>query len=72
VPFVDDTKLLADPAMGMARYGSYGAVFVCGLTEFEDMGFALHLLTDEDLFGDIGANVGFYSVLASGVRGANQ
>jgi hypothetical protein len=36
------------------------------------MSFVLHLLTDEDLFGDVRANVGVYCVLASGVRGAKS
>jgi FkbM family methyltransferase len=37
--------------------------FYCGLMEFEDMAFARHLLTSEDVFFDIGANVGSYSIL---------
>ena len=41
-----------------------------GLAEYEDMGFLLHCLRPDDLFVDIGANVGTYSVLASGVVGA--
>nr|WP_294899503.1 FkbM family methyltransferase [uncultured Pedobacter sp.] len=39
----------------------------CGLHEFEDMSFLLHFLRSEDLFFDVGANVGSYSLLASGV-----
>ena len=34
------------------------------------MAFTVHLLRDSDLFVDVGANVGTYSVLASGVSGA--
>jgi FkbM family methyltransferase len=41
-----------------------------GLHEFEDMGFLLHFLTDQAVFFDVGANVGSYSLLAAGVRGA--
>ena len=41
-----------------------------GLHEFEDMGFLLHFLRPEDTFFDIGANVGSYSLLASGYIGA--
>ncbi|MFN0050331.1 MAG: FkbM family methyltransferase [Cytophagales bacterium] len=37
-----------------------------GLHEFEDMAFLLHYLRAEDLFIDAGANVGSYTVLASG------
>lgn len=41
-----------------------------GLHEFEDMGFLLHFLRAEDTFFDIGANVGSYSLLASGYVGS--
>ena len=41
-----------------------------GLCEFDEMGFVLHFLRSEDLFVDVGANVGAYTVLASGVIGA--
>ena len=42
----------------------------CGLHEFEDMAFLLHVLKQGDLFVDIGANAGAYTVLASAVTGA--
>src|SRR5258708_35195041 len=42
----------------------------CGLHEFADMGFLLHVLEPEDTFIDVGANVGSYTILASGVCGA--
>lgn len=42
----------------------------CGLHEFEDMAYLLHALSPEDLFVDIGANVGSYTILACSVRGA--
>jgi FkbM family methyltransferase len=67
VPYVNDTKLLVDTSMSTASF----TIFF-GLGEFEDMSFVLHLLTNEDLFGDVGANIGLYSVLASGVRGAKS
>ena len=38
-----------------------------GLHEFSDMGFLLHFLRAEDLFVDVGANLGSYTVLASAV-----
>ena len=38
-----------------------------GLHEFEDMAFLLHFLRPEDIFFDVGANVGSYTLLASGV-----
>jgi FkbM family methyltransferase len=41
-----------------------------GLHEFSDMGFMLHFLRPEDLFVDIGANVGSYTILACSAIGA--
>jgi FkbM family methyltransferase len=41
-----------------------------GLHEFQDMGFLLHFLRDEDLFIDVGANVGSYTILACSAIGA--
>lgn len=41
-----------------------------GLHEFPDMGFLLHVLRSEDLFVDVGANVGSYTILACSVVGA--
>jgi FkbM family methyltransferase len=41
-----------------------------GLHEFPDMGFLLHYLRAEDLFVDIGANVGSYTILACSAVGA--
>lgn len=65
VPFVDDTKLRVRRGM----YGATGNIYA-GLMEFPDMAFTLHYLRGGDVFADVGANVGVYSVLASGVRGA--
>jgi FkbM family methyltransferase len=42
----------------------------CGLHDFEDMAYVLHVTAPEDLFFDIGANVGSYTVLACAARGA--
>ena len=42
-----------------------------GLNEFEDMSFLLHVLREEDLFVDVGANVGAYSILACAAVGSN-
>lgn len=41
-----------------------------GLHEFEDMGFLLHYLRADDVFVDVGANVGSYTVLAGAAVGA--
>ena len=65
VPFVNDTRLLVKPGMT----GATGNIY-CGLHEFEDMAFVLHFLRPGDLFVDIGANIGSYTLLAS-ATGAN-
>lgn len=56
----------------VARNGMTGATgnIYCGLHEFADMGFLLHLLRQDDLFIDVGANIGSYSILASAVCGS--
>jgi FkbM family methyltransferase len=42
----------------------------CGLHEFAEMAYLLHVMTPEDLFVDVGANAGAYTVLACAVKGA--
>ena len=64
--YTDKTKLIMQRSMTGATGNLY-----CGLHEFTDMGFVLHFLRKEDLFIDIGANVGSYTVLAGGHIGAN-
>lgn len=51
----------------VVRNGMTGATgnIYCGLHEFEDMGFVLHFLRPGDLFVDVGANIGSYSLLAA-------
>jgi FkbM family methyltransferase len=58
----------------VARNGMTGATgnIYCGLHEFMDMAFLLHLLRAGDLFVDVGANIGSYTVLASAVCGARS
>jgi FkbM family methyltransferase len=65
VTFVNGTRLHVRPHMTSAT-----AVLYCGLPEFADMAFALHCLRPDDVFVDIGANVGVYTVLAAGGAGA--
>lgn len=65
VPFVDKTFLRARPGMT----GATGNIYV-GLHEFEDMVFLLHVLREDDLFVDVGANIGSYTILAGGAVGA--
>ena len=59
-PFVNDSKLVIKKGMT----GATGNIYA-GLHEFQDMAFLLHFLKEGDLFVDIGANVGAYTVLAS-------
>jgi FkbM family methyltransferase len=62
-PFVEGTCLVVEKGM----VGATGNIYT-GLHEFCDMGFLLHYLRKEDLFIDIGANIGSYTILAAGVR----
>lgn len=63
--WVEGARLLVKNGMT----GATGNIY-CGLHEFADMGFLLHLLRPGDLFIDAGANIGSYTVLASAVCGA--
>lgn len=54
----------------IAKKGEAGIVgnIYYGLFEFEESIFLIHLLNKQDLFLDIGANVGHYSLLMSGLK----
>lgn len=65
--FTEKSKLIIQKGMTGATGNLY-----CGLHEFNDMGFLLHFLRENDLFVDIGANVGSYTILASAQIGANS
>ena len=62
-------KTFISPAKFYAHRGLTGVTgnIYTGLHEFNDMGFLLHFLRADDIFFDIGANVGSYTLLASGV-----
>jgi FkbM family methyltransferase len=62
VSWIADQKL----AVRRGMTGATGNIYA-GVHEFSDMMFLLHFLKSGDLFLDIGANVGTYTVLASGV-----
>lgn len=66
-PWIGQSKLVAERGMTGATGNIYS-----GLHEFVDMAFCLHLLKSGDLFVDVGANIGSYTVLASKVTGANS
>jgi FkbM family methyltransferase len=65
-PFVNNTQLFMKCGMTGATGNWY-----CGLQEYEDMGFVLHVLQPGDLFVDIGANIGSYTVLSGSCEGVN-
>jgi FkbM family methyltransferase len=56
----------------IVRHGETGVTgnLYCCLHDFADMGYLLHVLTPDDLFVDIGANVGSYTILACAAKGA--
>jgi len=65
INFVDDIQILVKRGMT----GATGNIYT-GLHEFEDMAFVIHFLRPGDLFIDVGANIGSYTLLAGGVVGA--
>jgi len=64
--FVNNSRMIVSAGMTGATGNLY-----CGLHEFEEMSFLLHLLRPGDTFYDVGANVGAYTVLSSAAIGAN-
>jgi len=67
VPWVEDSKLI----IGVGETGATGNIYV-GFAEYQDMLFLLHALRQEEIFVDIGANIGVYTILASKVIRANS
>ena len=67
-------KEFVKPVKFYARKGLTGITgnIYTGLHEFNDMAFLLHFLRAGDGFFDVGANVGSYTLLASGVCGAKS
>ena len=66
IHFVNDTRLVAERGVTVGPGNYY-----VGLLEYEVMAFTLHYLRPEDLFIDVGANIGAFTVLAGGVIGAS-
>ncbi|HEY2582756.1 MAG TPA: FkbM family methyltransferase [Mucilaginibacter sp.] len=67
-----DKFIVKDYIHGIKFYARKGLTGITGniysgLHEFNDMGFLLHFLRPNDTFFDIGANVGSFTLLASGV-----
>ena len=65
VPYAEKSNFI----MKKGLTGATGNLF-CGLHEFEDMAFVLHFLRPTDMFVDIGANVGSYTILGASEAGA--
>lgn len=63
--WIDGTRVIV-------RHGDTGFTgnIYCGLHECPEMAFALHILRPDDLFVDVGSNIGSYSILACGARKA--
>lgn len=65
LPFINDTRLLIESGMSGATGNWYA-----GLHEVNEMGFVLHALRRDELFVDVGANIGSYTILAAGAVGS--
>lgn len=65
VEFPNRTRLMVSPHMKGAAH--FIAPRLC---EFDDMAFVMHFLRPGEMFADVGANVGAFTVLAAGVAGA--
>jgi FkbM family methyltransferase len=64
--FVENTKIILRPG----ETGATGNIYA-GLHELVDMSLIMHFLSEEDIFFDIGANIGSYSLLAGGVSNSS-
>lgn len=67
VNWLADSKLAVERGMT----GATGNIYA-GLHEFADMAFLLHFLRPNDLFVDVGSNIGSFTILASKVCGARS
>ncbi len=66
-PLTDNSKIV----VWRGLTGATGNLY-CGLMDYQEMTFLLHFLRPDDLFIDVGANVGVYSILASAEAGAKS
>lgn len=65
MPYVNDSRLFVRRGLHAST-----ASYYTGLKEYHEMGFVMHFLRDTDLFIDVGANIGVYTVLAGAGAGA--
>ncbi len=63
--WVNDTLVIVRPG----EHGFTQNIY-WGLQEFEDMAYVLHVVNSEDIFVDIGANIGPYTILACAAKKA--
>lgn len=66
-PFIEKTSLVVDRGMSSAELQIYTTLY-----DTNEMLFVMHFLRPEDTFVDVGANIGVYTVLASGIAGAKS
>jgi FkbM family methyltransferase len=67
VPWVDQSKFI----VGVGETGLTGNLYA-GFMEYQDMLFLLHALRPDEIFVDVGANIGAYTILASKVVGSRS
>lgn len=67
VVLAGSTRMIVEPGMT----GATGNIYY-GLAEWQEMAFLLHVLRPDDTFVDVGANIGVFALLASGVAGAHS
>ena len=67
LPLIGDARVIVSDRQNYATL-----LYTCCLWDFPEMMFLAHVLRPSDLFVDIGANVGVYTVLASAVTGARS
>jgi len=63
--WIEGSRFIVTPG----ETGLTGDIY-CGLHEFSEMAYLLHVIGPDDLFVDIGSNVGSYTILACAVKGA--
>jgi FkbM family methyltransferase len=64
-PYIGGLKIFVKKGLSGITGNLYSELY-----EFPEMGFLLHFLREDDVFIDVGANVGIYTLLASGIKGA--
>ncbi len=66
-PFIENTRLSVSNGMSNAELQIYTGVY-----DLNETMLLLHFMEETDVFVDVGANVGIYSVLMSGIKGSRS